>query len=103
VHRHLREDEILLITRGTARVQLDSQMYTAGAGATVFIPQGTCIAVENVGADTLTTIFIFSSSGFEQVMREILSAEGDPVKPFSPEVRAAAFRRGHSEAGPTDC
>jgi mannose-6-phosphate isomerase-like protein (cupin superfamily) len=50
VHRHLREDEILLITRGTARVQLGTQMYTAGAGGTVFIPQGTCIAVENVGA-----------------------------------------------------
>jgi hypothetical protein len=61
------------------------------------------IAVENVGADTLTTVFIFSSPGFEQVMREISSAEGDPVKPFSPEIRAAAFRRGHAEAGPTDC
>jgi quercetin dioxygenase-like cupin family protein len=103
VHRHLREDEIILITRGTARVQLGTQMYTAGTGGTVFIPQGTCIAVENVGADTLTMVFIFSSPGFEQVLREVSSAEGAPVKPFSPEMRAAAFHRGHAEAGPTDC
>jgi quercetin dioxygenase-like cupin family protein len=59
VHRHLREDEIILITRGSARVQLGREFFTAGPGATVFIPQGTCIAVENVGPDTLSNTFIF--------------------------------------------
>ena len=103
VHRHLREDEILLITRGTARVQLGTRFHTAGAGATVFIPQGTCIAVENVGGDTVTTIFIFSSPGFEEALREVSSAEGAPPKSVSPKERAAAFHRGHAEAGPTDC
>src|SRR5690242_8696060 len=35
VHRHLREDEIILITRGSARVQLGRKFLAAGPGATV--------------------------------------------------------------------
>jgi mannose-6-phosphate isomerase-like protein (cupin superfamily) len=103
VHRDLREDEILLVTRGTARVQLGTEFFTAGPGGTVFIPQGTCIAVENVGADTLTNIFIFSSPGFEEVLREVSSPEGAPPKRVSPAERAAAFHRGHAKVGPKDC
>jgi mannose-6-phosphate isomerase-like protein (cupin superfamily) len=103
LHRHLREDEILVVTRGTARVQLGREFFTAGPGGTVFIPQGTCIAVENVGADTLTNIFIFSSPGFEQVLREVSSPEGALPKRVSPAERAAAFHRGHAEVGPKDC
>ena len=102
-HRHLREDEIILITRGTARVQLGATHYTAGPGAAVFIPQGTCIALANVGPDTLTNYFVFSSPGFEQVLREVSSAEGAPPMAVSPEHRAAAFHRGHAQAAPPDC
>jgi quercetin dioxygenase-like cupin family protein len=103
VHRHLSEDEIILVTRGTARVQLGRERYTAGAGTTVFIPQGTCIAMANIGPDTLSNVFIFSSPGFERVLREVSSAEGAPPKPISPARRAAAFQRGHAEAGSTNC
>src|SRR5512138_2388801 len=78
VHRHLREDEIIFITRGTARVQLGRERYTAGPGATVFIPQGTCIALANTGRDTLTNVFIFSAPGFERVLREVSSPAGAP-------------------------
>lgn len=103
VHRHLREDEIILITRGSARVQLGREFFTAGPGSTVFIPQGTCIAVENVGSDTLSNTFIFSSPGFEEVLRAVSSPAGSPPKRVSATARAAAFHRGHAEAGPTDC
>lgn len=103
VHRHLREDEIIIVTRGTARVQLGKEEYTAGPGATVFIPQGTCIALATVGPDTLSMVAVFSSPGFERVLREVSSAEGAPPRPVSPAERAAAFRRGHAEAGATDC
>lgn len=103
VHRHLREDEIILIIRGTARVQLGRQFYTAGPGGAVFIPQGTCIAVANAGTDTLTNVFIFSAPGFEQVLRAVSSLPGEPPKALTPAERAIAFRSGHAEAGPTDC
>jgi quercetin dioxygenase-like cupin family protein len=103
VHRHLSEDEIILVTRGTARVQLGKEKYTAVAGTTVFIPQGTCIALETVGRDTFSMAFVFSSPGFERVLREVSSPAGAPPKPVSPVQRAAAFQRGHAEAGTTDC
>jgi quercetin dioxygenase-like cupin family protein len=103
VHRHLSEDEIILVTRGTARVQLGKEKYTAGAGTTVFIPQGTCIALEAVGRDTFSMAFVFSSPGFERVLREVSSPAAAPPKPISPAQRAAAFQRGHAEAGSTDC
>jgi quercetin dioxygenase-like cupin family protein len=103
VHRHLREDEIILVTRGTARVQLGKEVHTAGAGTTVFIPQGTCIALTNAGRDTFSMVFVFSSPGFERVLRELSSLPGEPPKPLSAEKREAAFQRGHAEAGSTDC
>jgi quercetin dioxygenase-like cupin family protein len=102
-HRHLQEDEIIFLTRGTARLQLGTKTYTGGVGTTVFIPTGTCVAVTNIGADTLSNVFIFSSPGFERVMRELSSPEGAPPKVVSPAERRAAFHRGHAEAGPADC
>jgi oxalate decarboxylase/phosphoglucose isomerase-like protein (cupin superfamily) len=99
----LREDEIIFITRGTARIQLGSQQYSAGPGDAVFIPQGTCIAVTNIGADTLSNTFVFSSPGFEQVLRAVSTLPGEPPTVLSAAERAAAFHTGHAEAGPTDC
>jgi quercetin dioxygenase-like cupin family protein len=103
VHRHLSEDEIIFVTGGTARVQLGERRYTAGPGTTVFIPQGTCIGLATVGADTFRMAFVFSSPGFERVLREVSSAQGAPPKRLDPATRAAAFQRGHAEAGPTKC
>jgi len=103
VHRHLQEDEIIVITRGTARVQLGQQFITATAGATVFIPQGTCIGVTNVGSDTLSNFFVFSAPGFERALRAVSSAPGEPAKPLTPQLRQAAFHEAHAVADPTDC
>ena len=103
VHRHLGEDEIIVVTRGSARVQLGKEQHSAGPGTTVFIPQGTCIALANTGPDTFSMFFVFSSPGFERVLREVSSPAGAPPKPITPETRAAAFQRGHAEAGPTKC
>lgn len=103
VHRHLREDEIIIILRGTARVRLGTRDYIASAGGTVFIPQGTCIALTNIGGDTLTNVFVFSSPGFEEVLRSVSTQPGEAPKSLTPEQRAAAFHRGHAEASPSDC
>jgi quercetin dioxygenase-like cupin family protein len=103
LHRHLREDEIILITRGTGRVQLGNEHYPATTGVTVFIPRGTCIALENTGTDTLSNVFIFSAPGFERVLRAVSTAPGEPPRPLTPELRAAAFHEGHAEAAPNKC
>lgn len=103
VHRHLQEDEVMMITRGTGRVQLGTEFHTAIVGATVFIPRGTCIGLTNVGPDTLSNFFVFSSPGFEKALRGVSTAPGEPVKPVTPELRARAFHAGHAVANPPDC
>jgi quercetin dioxygenase-like cupin family protein len=103
MHRHLQEDEILLVFRGNAEVQLAGRKYEAGPGGAIYIPQGTCVAVANAGRDTLTTFFVFSSPGFEQVLREVSSRPGEAPKRLSPAERVAAFHRGHAVANPADC
>ena len=103
VHRHLQEDEIIVITRGTARVQLGREITTASAGATVFSPKGTCIGVTNVGADTLSNFFVFSAPGFERALRAVSSAPGEPPKPLTPQLRQSAFHDAGAVADPTDC
>jgi len=103
VHRHLLEEEIIVITRGTGRVQLGQEFHTAEAGATVFIPRGTCIGLTNVGPDTLSNFFVFSSPGFEHALRAVSSIPGEQPIPLTPELRAEAFLEGHAVANPTDC
>jgi quercetin dioxygenase-like cupin family protein len=103
LHRHLQEDEIIIITRGTGRVTLGRATYTAQPGAVVFIPQGTCIALANTGPDTLSNTFVFSSPGFERVLRAVSTAPGETPRMLTPEARAVAFHAGHAEAEPSTC
>ncbi|MGH7446955.1 MAG: cupin domain-containing protein [Longimicrobiales bacterium] len=103
VHRHLREEEIIVITRGTGRGQLGREFHTAGAGATIFIPRGTCIGLTNIGTDTLSNFFVFSTPGFERSLRGVSSAPGEPPRMLTPELRTAAFAESHAQANPPDC
>ena len=103
VHRHFQEDEVMVITRGTGRVQLGNEFHAATAGATIFIPRGTCIGLTNTGPDTLSNFFVFSTPGFEKALRRVSTAPGEPVKPLTPELRAEAFHEGHAMANPPDC
>src|SRR5215469_10763276 len=38
-HKHLYEDEVIFVHKGTVRVTLAGRLYEARTGATVFIPQ----------------------------------------------------------------
>ena len=98
-----KEGERRFLRGGTAPLLIKVDPVTTGPGATVFIPQGTCIALANTGNDTVSMFAVFSSPGFERVLREVSSPPGAPPKPLTPENRAAAFHRGHAEAGPAKC
>ena len=51
-HRHLVQDEIVLIHSGTAHVWLGDQERDLHAGGLVFIPSNTWISVKNIGSRT---------------------------------------------------
>jgi quercetin dioxygenase-like cupin family protein len=82
-HRHPEADEILFLQTGTARVHLGDSVRVAHAGATVFIPAGTWISVDNIGNDAMSFVAIFSAPGFEDFMRDVSAREGEKNVPLS--------------------
>ncbi|HVR47139.1 MAG TPA: cupin domain-containing protein [Candidatus Binatia bacterium] len=75
-HKHLHEDEVLFIHEGMVRVTLAGRRYEAGTGATVFIPRGNWIGIENASDKTATIVFIFNKPAFERCLRAISSRPG---------------------------
>src|SRR6266478_6238722 len=59
-HRHLTQDEILLMQGGKAHVWLGDQERDLHAGGLVFIPANTWISAKNVGTEPVSITFIFS-------------------------------------------
>jgi quercetin dioxygenase-like cupin family protein len=89
-HRHPGADEILYLESGTARVHLGDAVRVAHAGATVYIPANTRIAVDNIGSDTISFVCVFSAPGFEDFMRATSAREGEKNVPLTEAENAAA-------------
>jgi quercetin dioxygenase-like cupin family protein len=95
IHKHLGEEEILFIHRGTADVTLGEETRRAGAGATVFIPRGTWIGLRAVGPDTVTTVFVFNKPAFEKCLRARSVRPGERYVPPSGRALEALQRECH--------
>src|ERR1700730_400259 len=50
-HKHLAQDEIVLIQTGTAHVRLGDQERDVHAGGLLFIPTNTLIGLQNIGSE----------------------------------------------------
>jgi quercetin dioxygenase-like cupin family protein len=96
-HRHPDTDEILFLQTGTARVHLGDIVRDVHAGATVFIPANTWIAVSNIGSDAIEVLSVFSAPGFEEYMRASSMREGEKNVPLSP-AEDEAIQKQHSHA-----
>jgi quercetin dioxygenase-like cupin family protein len=97
-HRHLIQDEILLIQSGTAHVWLGDQERDLHAGGLVFIPANTWINAKNVGTEPIALTFIFSAPGFEDTMRCNSVPAGETPTPITPEEQRACAHLGHAES-----
>lgn len=96
-HRHPEADEILFLQNGTARVHVGDAVKVVHAGATVFIPAGTWISVENIGKVAIEVAAVFSAPGFEDYMRDTSVREGEKNVPMSEaEDEAAAKKHAHA-------
>ena len=69
LHKHLGQDEIVYIEKGTAHVHVGDQERDLHAGGTVFIPAYTWVSIKPVGTENLRLVFVFSAPGFENLMR----------------------------------
>ena len=94
-HKHLGQDEILYIEKGTVHVHLGDQERDLHAGGTVFIPAYTWVSVKNAGAETVSVVFAFSAPGFENYMRCDSVLPNEKVVPLSDEEQKACGHEGH--------
>ena len=89
IHKHLHEDEVVFVHKGTLRVTLGDDQFEARTGATVFIPQGTWIGFENVSAEPAMILGFFNKPGFEQCLRFMSVREGKKyIQPPARELKA---------------
>ena len=96
-HRHLEQDEILLVQTGTAHVTLGDKEYDVHAGGTVFFPAQTWVSLKNIGADSISLVFIFSAPGFEENMRCSSVPAGQSAPPINTDELKACAHEGHVE------
>lgn len=96
-HKHLEQDEILLIQTGTAHVTLDDKEYDVHAGGTVFFPAQSWVGLKNIGTDNISLVFIFSAPGFEKNMRCGSVPAGQNAPPINTDELKACAHEGHVE------
>jgi quercetin dioxygenase-like cupin family protein len=97
-HRHLVQDEIVLIHSGTAHVWLGDQERDLHAGGLVFIPANTWVSLKNIGADPISLTFIFSAPGFEETMRCNSVPAGEKPTQITPLEQKECALLGHAES-----
>ena len=96
-HRHLVQDEIVLIHSGKAHVWLGDQERDLHAGGLVFIPANTWISLKNIGSEPISLTFIFSAPGFEDTMRCNSVPAGETPTPITPAQQRDCAHLGHAE------
>jgi quercetin dioxygenase-like cupin family protein len=97
-HRHLVQDEIVLIHSGTAHVWLGDQERDLHAGGLVFIPANTWVSLKNIGTDPISLTFIFSAPGFEETMRCNSVPAGEKPTQITPQEQKECAHLGHAES-----
>ncbi len=96
-HKHLSQDEILLIQSGKAHVWLGDQERDLQAGGLVFIPANTWVSLKNIGTEPISLTFIFSAPGFEDTMRCNSVPAGETPTQITPEQQKDCAHEGHAE------
>ena len=94
-HKHLGQDEILYIEKGTVHVHLGDRERDLHAGGTVFIPANTWVSVKNAGTETVSVVFVFSAPGFENYMRCDSVLANEKVTPLSLGEQKGCAHEGH--------
>jgi quercetin dioxygenase-like cupin family protein len=79
-HKHLEQDEVVLIEKGTIHAHVGDQERDLHAGGLLFIPARTWVSLKNTGTETASIVGVFSAPGFEDHLRcESVAANEKPV------------------------
>jgi mannose-6-phosphate isomerase-like protein (cupin superfamily) len=95
VHKHLNEDELIFIHKGSGIFTLGEKQYAVSEGAVAIVPKGVWHGLQNTGSENIEMRFAYTPSGFEGFFREVGTPAGQPfVKRTKEEKRAIAIKWG---------
>ena len=95
VHKHLNEDELIFIHKGTGLFTLGEKQYPVSEGAVAVVPKGIWHGLQNTGSENIEMRFSYTPSGFEGFFREVGTPAGQPfVKKTVEEKRVIAQKWG---------
>ena len=81
LHRHSREDEFTVVTKGRIGFLLGEEVFHAGPGELVLKPKGQWHTFWNAGDEPAQVLEIISPAGFEQYFQEIGPFFPDDAEP----------------------
>jgi quercetin dioxygenase-like cupin family protein len=95
VHKHLNEDEIIFLHKGSGLFTLDNKQYQINEGAVALVPKGVWHGLQNTGSENIEMRFGYTPSGFEGFFREVGTPLGQAfIQKTMDERRAIAKKWG---------
>jgi quercetin dioxygenase-like cupin family protein len=94
-HKHLGQDEIVLVQSGAIHVQVGDQKRDLHAGGMAFIPAYTWVSLKNNDDQLASMVFVFSAPGFENHPRCVSVAANEKPTPMTPEEQEHCDHEGH--------
>ena len=95
IHKHLNEDELIFVHKGSGLFTLGDTEYALSEGAVVLVPKGVWHGMKNTGSQNVELRFAYTPAGFEGMFREIGTPVGQPfVRKTMDERRAIAKKWG---------
>ena len=94
-HKHLGQDEIVLVQSGVIHLQIGDQERDLHAGGMAFIPAFTWVSVKNNNSQPASMVFIFSAPGFENHLRCVSVPSNEKPTPMTPQEQKQCDHEGH--------
>jgi quercetin dioxygenase-like cupin family protein len=93
VHKHLNEDELIFIHKGSGIFSLDEKQYPVSEGTVAIVPKGVWHGLQNNSSENIEMRFAYTPSGFEGFFREVGTPAGQPFVVRSKEEKRIIARK----------
>jgi quercetin dioxygenase-like cupin family protein len=95
VHKHMNEDELIFIHKGSGLFTLGDKEYPITEGAVILVPKGIWHGFQNNGSINIEMRMAYTPSGFEGFFREVGTPVGQTfVKKTMEQRRSIALKWG---------
>ncbi|MCM2448471.1 cupin domain-containing protein [Rahnella sp. CG8] len=85
LHRHMHSEEVVVVQQGSVEAILNDKHQVIGQGGMAYAPPDTWMSFKNIFEIPATVLWIFSTPGFEEYVRETSVKKGEAVIPFTPD------------------